>query len=185
MEIYILLFTSLICTCHVDGSNGNVARPATDHNGPKSAKTGCCETQREIPLEARKGKESPQSCTKGSEKQNGGCNSKDSHDKYNHFKSDINKKQSSKENSDDESKRTDSNEFILIKGGSFVIGTDKPFIPQDAEAPARKVTLHNFYIHKYEVSNNDFSSFIKETQHLTEVCQVKFFVITKLHKYLT
>ena len=173
MEIFILVIASLLWTCRADDSDGNVARTAIDDHGPKSVKAGCCGTQREEALDARKNKESSQSCTKGKEIEHGWCNSKDSHNKYGLLKDD-NQAQNLKEEKDENNKRTNSNVFILIKGGTFVIGTDKPFIPQDAEAPARKVILSNFYIHKFEVSNKEFSTFIKQTHHLTEVSSFFF-----------
>lgn len=176
MEIYILVLVSVFWTCCAHANDGNVARPATDESDKEA---GCCGTQRGQPLDARRKKESPQSCTKGTEKGNSGCSSKDSHNKYSILKN--NNKQNVKER--DENQRIYSNELILIKGGSFVIGTDKPFIPQDAEAPARKVILGNFYIHKFEVSNNEFSTFIKETRHLTEV-DIKFLSLF-LFKFLS
>ena len=61
------------------------------------------------------------------------------------------------------------NKFILIKGGGFFVGTDKPFIPQDGEAPARKVYIDDFYINEFEVSNEEFLMFFQETQYVTEV----------------
>ena len=70
------------------------------------------------------------------------------------------------------------NNFVLIRGGTFSIGTDEPFIPQDGEGPARKVHLDDFYINEFEVSNQDFSLFVKETQFITEV--MLFFRITYL-----
>ena len=172
MEIYILVIASLFWTCCANDSDGNVASTATDDHGPKSVKSDCCGTQREEALDAREDKESLQSCTKGDEKENGWCNPKDSHNKYSLSKDDN--LQNLKEEEKDGNKRTKLNEFILIKGGTFVIGTDKPFIPQDAEAPARKVILSDFYMHKFEVSNEEFLTFIKQTQHLTEVSRFSY-----------
>jgi len=60
------------------------------------------------------------------------------------------------------------NRFILIKGGGFFVGTDEPFIPQDGEAPARKVYIDDFYINEFEVSNEEFLMFFQETQYVTE-----------------
>lgn len=62
------------------------------------------------------------------------------------------------------------NKFILIKAGTYSIGTDKPLIPQDGEGPARNVYLDEFYINEFEVSNQEFSHFAKETGYVTEVC---------------
>ena len=61
-----------------------------------------------------------------------------------------------------------SNEMMLIPAGSFTMGTDKPNLPQDGEGPPRKVTLSEFYMNKYEVSNAEFAQFVKETDYVTE-----------------
>lgn len=62
------------------------------------------------------------------------------------------------------------NRFVPMKAGWFSIGTDKPFIPQDGEGPARKVYLDEFSINEYEVSNQEFSVFVNQTNYVTEVC---------------
>ena len=72
------------------------------------------------------------------------------------------------------------NKFLLIKGGGFSIGTDKPVFPQDGEGPARKVYLDDFYINEFEVSNEEFTMFVQETQYITEVailCNAETFLL--------
>ena len=64
--------------------------------------------------------------------------------------------------------RTVRNEFIRIVGGEFVMGTDKPVLPQDGEGPARRVRVNDFSIHKYEVSNAEFAAFVADTDYVTE-----------------
>ena len=61
------------------------------------------------------------------------------------------------------------NKFLLVKGGRFFIGTDKPVFPQDGEGPVRKVYLDDFYMNEFEVSNEEFTIFVQETQYITEV----------------
>ncbi|XP_011499614.1 PREDICTED: sulfatase-modifying factor 1 [Ceratosolen solmsi marchali] len=58
--------------------------------------------------------------------------------------------------------------MVEIKGGSYFIGTNAPFFVADGEGPRREVELNSFYIDKYEVSNADFSKFVKATEHKTE-----------------
>lgn len=48
------------------------------------------------------------------------------------------------------------------------MGTDKPILYLDAESPARKVNLPDFYIDKYEVTNSQFVEFVKQTNHMTD-----------------
>ena len=48
------------------------------------------------------------------------------------------------------------------------MGSNEQFLPLDGEAPARPVTLPDFYIDKFEVTNSQFSEFVSETQHVTE-----------------
>ena len=60
------------------------------------------------------------------------------------------------------------NEFVLIPGGVFTMGTDQPVLPQDGEGPARATELSSFLIHKFEVSNGEFAAFVEETSYVTE-----------------
>ena len=60
------------------------------------------------------------------------------------------------------------NELVFIKGGKFTMGTDKAILPQDGESPAREITLSDFYMDKFEVSNDEFSRFVEETGYKTE-----------------
>ena len=64
--------------------------------------------------------------------------------------------------------RTVKNEFVRIAGGEFVMGTDKPVLPQDGEGPARRVRVSDFSIHRYEVSNAEFAAFVSDTGYVTE-----------------
>ncbi len=58
--------------------------------------------------------------------------------------------------------------MALIKGGVFEIGTDEPVFVADGETPARPVELDDFYIDLYEVSNQDFKTFVELTGYVTE-----------------
>jgi len=60
------------------------------------------------------------------------------------------------------------NGMVLIPGGSFTMGTDKPVFPADYEMPARPLTLPAFYLDVHEVSNSEFRVFVSETEHVTE-----------------
>lgn len=62
------------------------------------------------------------------------------------------------------------NEYILIPGGTFTMGSKN--IPdstmEDGEGPTRTVEISEFYLQKYEVSNADFASFVSETDYVSE-----------------
>lgn len=62
--------------------------------------------------------------------------------------------------------RTD--QMVLIRGGEFSMGTDKPVFVVDGEAPTRRVAVSDFYMDVHEVSNAEFERFVKETAHKTE-----------------
>ena len=64
-------------------------------------------------------------------------------------------------------KRT--NQMVFIEGGTFTMGTNKPYLPRDGEGPARPVRLKSFFADIYEVSNAEFGLFVKSTGHVTEV----------------
>ncbi|GIY08580.1 formylglycine-generating enzyme [Caerostris darwini] len=57
---------------------------------------------------------------------------------------------------------------VLIKGGKFKMGTDKPVFVADGEGPARQVIIDDFYLEAYEVSNKNFEEFVEKTGHITE-----------------
>lgn len=61
------------------------------------------------------------------------------------------------------------NQMVLIKGGKFAMGTNKPFLPMDGEGPAREVKINSFYMDIYETSNEEFELFVNNTGHVTEV----------------
>ncbi|XP_068058450.1 formylglycine-generating enzyme isoform X3 [Anomalospiza imberbis] len=58
--------------------------------------------------------------------------------------------------------------MVLIPGGVFTMGTHEPEIQQDGEGPARRVRLGSFHMDQYEVSNQDFESFVSATGYVTE-----------------
>lgn len=61
------------------------------------------------------------------------------------------------------------NDMVLIRKGHFIMGTDRQQFPADFEGPARNVTIENdFYLDIYEVSNQAFYNFVKETNYKTE-----------------
>lgn len=59
-------------------------------------------------------------------------------------------------------------DMVLIKDGTFEMGTNQPIFQTDNESPARNVTVNAFYIDKYEVSNKDFKEFILSSGYKTE-----------------
>ena len=86
----------------------------------------------------------------------------------------------SKESCIDNDADNDDEEMILVKGGTFTMGTDLPifvndgegmwdfFLPNSTEltnysyplAPARRVQVSNFLMDKFEVSNMKFAKFV-------------------------
>ena len=60
------------------------------------------------------------------------------------------------------------NKLVAIKGGEFMMGTDKDVGTQDGEGPARPVSLDDYYIDQYEVSNAEFARFVQATDYVTE-----------------
>lgn len=60
-------------------------------------------------------------------------------------------------------------DMVLIRKGQFLMGTNQPHFPADHEGPARIVTIENdFYMDIYEVSNQKFYNYVKETSYKTE-----------------
>lgn len=58
--------------------------------------------------------------------------------------------------------------MVLVKGGTFIMGTDKG---KKDEAPPHKVTLSDYYIGKYEVSYAEFKAFVDATGYKTDAEQ--------------
>ncbi|VVC97232.1 unnamed protein product [Leptidea sinapis] len=58
--------------------------------------------------------------------------------------------------------------MVLVPSGVYQVGTDDIVIETDQEGPRTLVKISSFYIDKYEVSNRDFSNFIKSTNYETE-----------------
>ncbi|XP_023301906.2 formylglycine-generating enzyme [Lucilia cuprina] len=59
-------------------------------------------------------------------------------------------------------------DMSLIPGGKYLVGTDEPHFKEDHESPERLVTIKDFYMDKYEVSNEKFKDFVKATKYVTE-----------------
>nr|XP_033782320.1 formylglycine-generating enzyme isoform X2 [Geotrypetes seraphini] len=59
-------------------------------------------------------------------------------------------------------------QMAFISTGVFTMGTDEPAIPQDGEAPSRRVHIRHFYMDRYEVSNTEFEKFVTSTGYITE-----------------
>ena len=53
-------------------------------------------------------------------------------------------------------------ELVFIKGGTFMMGSDDPEASDD-EKPIHEVTLSDFYIGRYPVTNEEYARFIKAT----------------------
>lgn len=68
----------------------------------------------------------------------------------------------------DEKERQNIEKMAKINGGTFSIGTNNPIFIVDGEGPKREVVLDDFYIDKFEVSNQDFSEFVSVTGYKTE-----------------
>lgn len=73
--------------------------------------------------------------------------------------------------------------MVLLEGGQFKIGTDKPGILSDGEHPSRPVSLSSFWLDKLEVSNWQFLDFVKKKRHTTEAETLKdSFVLASMVK---
>ncbi len=69
--------------------------------------------------------------------------------------------------SNDEDSPTDDT-LAIIPGGSVTIGTSSAIFPEDNESPERVVKINDFYMDKYEVSNDKFAKFISATGYITD-----------------
>ncbi|XP_070135522.1 formylglycine-generating enzyme [Drosophila bipectinata] len=56
----------------------------------------------------------------------------------------------------------------LIPGGTYNVGTNEPHFHGDREGPERQEKINDFYLDKYEVTNDAFSIFVKDTNYTTE-----------------
>ncbi len=59
--------------------------------------------------------------------------------------------------------------MVALEGGTFLMGTDtKDGFPADGEGPVREVTLSPFCIDIYEVTNEQFATFVDATGYVTD-----------------
>jgi formylglycine-generating enzyme len=63
---------------------------------------------------------------------------------------------------------TKTDELVLVPGGRYVIGTDRPWIPADGEGPARVVELEPFRIAPCAVTVAEFATFVDATGFVTD-----------------
>lgn len=54
--------------------------------------------------------------------------------------------------------------MVLVKGGTFKMGTDDPDAGNE-DKPAHDVTVKDFYLDEYEVSNDEYQEFVRQTGH--------------------
>ena len=59
-----------------------------------------------------------------------------------------------------------SHNMVLIPGGKYFMGSDKPN-SYNNEMPVHEVIVDSFFMDKYEVTNNQFLQFVKETGYIT------------------
>lgn len=60
-------------------------------------------------------------------------------------------------------------DMVYIEGGTFLMGTDSgEGFEDDKEGPATKVTVEDFYIDPYTVTNEDFLKFFLDTGYVTD-----------------
>lgn len=57
---------------------------------------------------------------------------------------------------------------VVIPGGTSLVGTNAPQIPDDGESPVRTVALKTFRMAKTAVTNAEFREFVKDTGYVTE-----------------
>jgi len=58
--------------------------------------------------------------------------------------------------------------LVELVGGTFTLGSDAGFFPEDGEGPAREVSVGAFRIGQHEVSNARFATFVEATGYVTE-----------------
>lgn len=64
---------------------------------------------------------------------------------------------------------TTNEEMVLIKGGTFLMGTNSDDgFEDDLEGPKTKVTVDDFYMSPYTVTNQEFLEFFLDTGYITE-----------------
>lgn len=62
----------------------------------------------------------------------------------------------------------DYDRMALIPSGTYSIGTNDVVFESDEEGPERQVSLDQFYLDKFQVSNKDFQEFVDKTNYKTE-----------------
>ena len=74
------------------------------------------------------------------------------------------------------------NNMVSIPAGSFIMGTNSNIgFPQDGEGPEKNISLEDFNIDIYSVTNSEFDKFVTETKYRTEADQYGWsFVFYKL-----
>ena len=60
------------------------------------------------------------------------------------------------------------NDAVKIPGGTALVGTNTPQIPDDGESPARTVAVKPFRMAPMAVSNAEFRNFVLDTGYVTE-----------------
>lgn len=58
--------------------------------------------------------------------------------------------------------------LVDIPGGTFVMGSDEGFFPEDGEGPTRRVTVSPFRLGQHAVSNARFAAFVAATGYVSE-----------------
>lgn len=58
--------------------------------------------------------------------------------------------------------------MLKINGGEFIMGEEKEGYPEDNEGPKREVSVSDFLIDAYTVTNEEFSIFVESTGYKTE-----------------
>lgn len=62
-------------------------------------------------------------------------------------------------------------DMVKIDEGDYFIGTDEPIFQSDNESPLKSVHVMEFYIDRYEVSNEQFREFVEHTGYETQAEQ--------------
>lgn len=57
---------------------------------------------------------------------------------------------------------------VRVPGGTGLIGTAKPYIRADAEAPVREGRVDTFFMSQGAITNADFAQFVSDTGYVTE-----------------
>lgn len=76
---------------------------------------------------------------------------------------------------------TPARDTVEIPGGTGLLGTAQPHLPQDAEGPLKRTKVKRFWMERDTVTNAQFSAFVDETGYLTEAERIGWSFVFAAH----